>query len=298
MNSTLQRMLGLIREYPLLLLGPMLGAATINFIVYRIVSYFRDLYFPEIDSEAMAAMRHAARVNGGSAVSALSSALHHTVARGAIVFGTQVFQLLLELFAIALTVAMAAHLYRCGADTFTGAVGRLRTVPRLFGSLVRLALRILFAGIGVVLTMAIVGGVLLLVFGVHQVPSAPLHGWFWLPGVSVLSFVLLGVVASLVMPYFLYVSFQIQQQTWPNDSVRARLTTHATRFAWVAAGVHACLGLLAGGANVALAGTAVLTNNFLQGIERLVVVIVEEIPVIAVVVAVALLVASANEPGY
>jgi len=296
MNSTLQRTLGLIREHPLQLLGPMLGAATINFIVFRIESYFRDLYFPQINSQAMHAMRQAARVNGGAAVSALSTAAQSMLARGAIIFGVQILQLLLDLFAVALTVALVAHLHRYQADTFTAAIERLRTVPRLLGSLVRLALRIFFAGIGVVLVMAIAGGVLLIVFGVHRVPTAPPHGWFWLPGVGLLSFVLYGAVASLVMPYFLYVSFQIQQQTWPDDSVRARLTTQAIRFAWIAAGVYACLVGLVGVANLSLAGTAVLTNNFLHGIERLIVAVVEEIPLIALVVAVASVVARANEP--
>ena len=296
MNSTLQRTFGLIREHPLQLLGPMLGAATINFIVFRIESYFRDLYFPQINSQAMRAMRQAARVNGGAAVSALSTAVHNSLARGAIVFGTQVLQLSLEVVAAALTVELAAHLYLHGEGTFSGAIGRFRTVPRLLETLVRLALRIFFAGIGVVLVMAIAGGVLLIVFGVHRVPTAPLHGWFWLPGLFLLSFVLSGTIASLVMPYFLYVSFQIQQQTWPDDSVRARLTTQAIRFGWIAAGVYACLVGLVGVANLSLAGTAVLTNNILHDIERLIVAVVEDIPLIALVVAVASLVARANDP--
>lgn len=298
MNSTPHGTLGLIREHPVLLLGPMLGAATINFIVYRMVGYFRDLYFPQVSSQAMRAIRLAARADGGAAVTALSAALHSMAIRGLILFGTQVFQLMLELCAVALTVALAAELYRRGTDTFAGAIERLRMIPHLFGILFRLAFRILVVGVAVGVGMAMACGPLLLLFGVHRVPNPTLHPLFWWPAAVALLYVAMGVVASFVMPYFLDVAIQIQiqKQAPPSHASRMGLTTQAIRFAWIAVGAYACLGLLAGGINIALTGAPVLTDVLLRGIERTIMVLAEEIPIAAFVVAVTLLVASTNEP--
>jgi hypothetical protein len=298
MNSTLRRSAELIRNHSLLLV-PMLGTTVFNSIVFfGIIRHFRDLYFPRIDSHAMRAMKLAARVDGGAAAAAYAVALHNSRARFAIMSGTGIIQIMLDLLAVALTVSLAAQFCRSGSDTLANAIERLRMVPRLFGTLVALALRILMVGTIVVIGLAVLSFIPLMIFYKGHIPafdSSAASSGVGLLVVSMGALLTIGIVASFVMRYFLDASLQIQGLPLPNAPARKQITRQAVRYAWSLAGAFAFVTLLVGGANVALAGTPVLTNMFLHGIEMLIVSVVQEFPVIVFVVAVSLLVAGGGE---
>jgi hypothetical protein len=277
----------------------MLVATAFNSIVQGIVSHFDDLYFPRIDSHTMRAMKLAAHVQGGAVATEYSVALHNMAMRGVIINSELIFQFILEVFAVVLTVALTSHLYRYGSDTITSAIGRLQTVQGLIRTLLRLAVRILIAGVVGCTALIVVCIILLLLFFKGHVPNAASH---FEPSLG-LSLVLMiavfpsiGIVASYVMPYFLDTLYQILRQAPESYSAHHRLTTQARRYAWIMAGGIVCLGLLVGNANIALTGTPVLTNIYLHSIDKMIASSVDEIPIIAFVVATTLMVMDAAEP--
>ena len=286
MNASERRALPLLLRHPVLLASPMLGVAAFNFVLWKIAYGFDDHFFPRIP---VPVVRHGSR----AALPVVFAGLRHTSVRLVITSSTQIVQIILESFAVALTIMLVTHLYSRGADTFGSAIQRLRAIPALSRTLFLFALRLFGIGLVGVLVAALLVVLFLVPHGAHvALPTATALLW----RVAILASFWIAVAAYFAMPYFVDVVLYIQQHTVADDSVRRQVEAQARRYAWIAIGAGLVLGLCGGYANLSVAGTAA-TNHVVAGaVVKLAVDLITEVPKIAFVVAVAMLVMRTTAP--
>ena len=206
----------------------------------------------------------------------------------------QIVQIILEAFAVALTIMLVTHLYRRGADTFGSAIQRLRGIPALWRTLFWFVLRLIGIGLVGVLVAALLFVLFLLPHGAHVALPTP-NALLW--KVVIFASAWIAVVAYFAMPYFVEVVLHIQQQTVADDSVRRRVEAQAQRYAWIAIGAGLVLSLCGGYANLYLARMTA-TNHVVWGTAvNLAVDLITEVPKVAFVVAVAMLVIRTTSPA-
>jgi hypothetical protein len=144
MTSPVRRAFVLLRQHPVLLSGPWLGVCAIGFIVVQMVQQVINHLYPVVDLRAL-------RASGGDMNSALAESMRAGLIRQGVVLGVEILEDAGKIIVLALTILLVAQVARYGTDTFSDAMERLRKVPGVTSTLLKMILLVLGIGVGTAL---------------------------------------------------------------------------------------------------------------------------------------------------
>lgn len=277
MDSPVRRAFLLLRQHPALIGGPWLGVCAASFVVSKTVQQVTNRMFP------IASLRGSSYANG-------DAVLRAALIRQGAGLGVEILEYALKVVALALTILLVAQLAKYGVDTFSGAMERLRKVPAVTGTLLKLFLMVMV--ISVVTTLIAIVPLTLYVpwqlkmHGPHFVPPPR-----WMPILSAdvgrLVFVL------CLMPFFLrFVAHFVPRPPSGEDGQRG-LLGRALGYGTVAVVAEVALALLMRPLQMQSASTALIGQSLVGLAANL----ITSLPTLVCVVAIVVLMMGAEEPA-
>jgi hypothetical protein len=295
MNASLQSSFAMFRKWPVLLAAPMLLAKVVTFTVYTTAKSLNDRYFPMVRLPRPVQGVH---LPPHVVLPQAWSVLEIQAARGAISLSSQIAGLMLECFAMVLTVLLATEMYRYGSGSLRSAMERVKKIPSLGWTLLRFTGRLIFVLMGVALGTVSVFTILLLLFRGWGAGLSPLP----VPSMSsslswgvLIGLVLGSIAAYFLVPHFLALILKIQGKTGPYDRVQPETAKQVLHFAWLALAAMLGVGWIVGRVNLAIAGGPLLTNTPLHVIQRLAASLITSVPIIWFVIAATVVASPAGE---
>ena len=289
MTSPIRRAFVLLRQHPVLLVGPWLGVCALGFIGVKVVQQVINHLYPVVDLRALRASGH------GDMNSALAESMRASFLRLGAMECVAIVEYALKIVVLALTVLLVAQVARYGADTFSDAMERLRKVPAVTSTLLKLFLLVLVIGVGTTLIATV--PVLLYVpwqvrmrGAVNATPALLRWGRILSADVGRLLFVL------CVMPFFLRFVAHFLQRSSSNEDAHKGLLGRALGYGVVAFVAEAVLESLMRPLQMQLAGTSGVGDLIRQSLTGLATNLITSLPTIVCVVAIVLLVMGAEEP--
>ena len=289
MDSPVRRAFLLLRQHPVLLGGPWLAVCAATFVVWKTVQQVTNRMFPVVDLRALRASGYAG-MNG-----ALAESMRASYIRLAAVECVEILGYAAKVAALALTILLVAQVARYGVDTFSAAMERLRKVPAVTGTLLKLFLIVLVTGFVTALVVAAPEALYIpwqaAHGGLHAVSPFPRWASILSTDVGTLLFVL------CVMPFFLhFVAHFLQWPSW-GENARKGLLGRALGYGAVAVVAEVALALLMRPLQMQSASAPGAGALIQQGLIGLATNLITSLPTIVCVVAIVLLMMGAEEPA-
>ena len=280
MDSPVRRAFLLLRQHPALIGGPWLGVCAASFVVSKTVQQVTNRMFP------IASLRGSSYANG-------DAVLRAALIRQGAGLGVEILEYALKVVALALTILLVAKLAKYGVDTFSGAMERLRKVPAVTGTLLKLFLMVMV--ISVVTTLIAIVPLTLYVpwqlnmHGPHFVPPPR-----WMPILSADVGRLLFVLC--VMPFFLRFVAHFAPRPPSGEDGQRGLLGRALGYGTVAVVAEVALALLMRPLQMQSASAPAAGALIQQSLVGLAANLITSLPTIVCVVAIVLQVMDAEEP--
>ena len=289
MDFPARRAFVLLRQHPVLLVGPWLGVCALGFIGLQVVLQVTNRLYPVVDPRALRASGH------GDMNSALAESMRASFLRLGAMECVAILECSLKIVVLALTVLLVAQVVRYGTDAFSDAMERLRKVPAVTSTLLKLFLLVLVIGVGTTL----IATVPVLLYAPWQVR---MHGALsFTPGFLRWGRILSTDVGRLlfvlcVMPFFLSFVAHFLQRPPADEDAHQGLLGRALGYGTVAFAVEVALGLLLHPLQVQFAGSHAVGAVIWQTLIGLATNLITSLPTIVCVVAIVLLAMGAEEP--
>jgi len=284
MSSPVRRAFLLLRQHFLLISGPWLVVCAAGFAVLKVVQQIMSRMYPVFDTRTLRGMGHQ-QMNAA----VLTSQRANFIRLGAIEC-VAVLEGAFEVLALAVMVLLVARIAAQGEDTVAAALGRLRNIPGVAGTLLKFYAIALAIGLG---TMVIAILPAFLIVPMRLSLHWPFQIVRWVTWISAEAGTLLFVCC--VMPFLLDAVWRLQRPESPDEDAPPGLLARAIGYGVVAICIEIAVRLPSRLLQASLPHTPGTGPSIGQYAFGLATVLLTALPAIVCIVAITLLVMSAEE---